>query len=168
MIRSRLALGASAVALLAATLTATPAFADATVKFSNKGTNDCLDAWDGKGRVISIECNEDAGKPEDGWQVWRISDIGRLTGIPGTYRIRNIRYPDKCLGGYNDSVTGVRLVTCDPNYRDPAQWWVIDGGRIRSYAVAKEMLYDEAGTLEVRLSRSYSPDINAQWNQYSW
>ncbi|MEV4372501.1 ricin-type beta-trefoil lectin domain protein [Nonomuraea sp. NPDC049637] len=137
------------------------------VRFVNAGTGDCLDANNGAD-VRSLACNREAGKPEDGWQLWHVEDISRATGVPGTFMIRNDheRYDRRCLTARGPRKQDALLTPCAPG--DSGQWWTFDGARILAYRYGKAALYDEAGTLHVRVARDARPGVNTRWCRRAW
>lgn len=156
-----------ALAMVPLASTITPAHAAGAVRFVDAGTGDCLDAYDGVD-VISLACNREAGKPEDGWQLWNVEDISRATGVPGTYLIRNDheKYDDRCLAARGTGSNGVVLAGCTPE--DSGQWWIVGNHTIKAYSFKKAGLYDEAGTLDVRIGNPVHPGVNARWCRRTW
>ncbi|WP_327092340.1 hypothetical protein OIE66_17340 [Nonomuraea sp. NBC_01738] len=162
----KLALTCAAVTLAMTGLLVSPAHADSGLfRIFNadldESTGDCLDS--STGDVISIECNDKAGKRESGWQLWRISFVDN---VPGLVMFENVKYPGRCLAGRGTGSNGVVLAGC--TVADSSQWWWRQSVNfpvsqsITSY-VGNYLLYDEVGTLDVRLAPSVNPYGRAQW-----
>ncbi|MCG5212846.1 RICIN domain-containing protein [Streptosporangium sp. KLBMP 9127] len=123
-----------------------------TVKFTNRGSNHCLDS-NKKGDVYSIACND------RNYQRWIIEPGLRS----GWYFIRN-----KKTGRYlEERGTGSNGVVTRPlSVKSVNQNWSIGDSRIRSATSLKPTLYDEKSTKDIRLTfGSVNPVQYGQWIQ---
>lgn len=158
------AIGVVVVALLSIGTTAVPASAAGyLVQFKNWKTGDCLDARDNGDDVYSIECNQDAGKEERGWQIWRIEPVPNHGGL---YYVHNVYWEAhgrgiaNCLFARRSGADGVELGNC----WDARTWWYIDGGRLRSMSRNGPMIYDAYDSLDITLTSDMEP--RSGWNQW--
>lgn len=142
------------------------ASADPIVRIFSRGTGDCIDA--GTGDVHTRACNKEAGKPEEGWQLWRIHSWAL-----DVYSLESVRFPGRCLAGRSEASNGVVLAGCSA--ADSSQLWFTTAYRfpevftsIKNY-FHKCDLYDEAGTLDLRMHCGpIDPVKNAQWTVRIW
>ncbi|MGW4407024.1 hypothetical protein ACWEJ6_23555 [Nonomuraea sp. NPDC004702] len=161
---------ASVLAVIGLTITglsSSPAHAaaDPIVRIINQGTGDCIDA--GTGNVHTRACNKEAGKPEEGWQLWRLHEWAL-----DVYSLESVRFPGRCLTGRDEGTDGVVLAGCST---DASQRWFAMGWRfpgafssIDNY-FSRCTLYDEAGTLDLRVHCGpINPVQNGYWTIKRW
>ncbi|MFI6816096.1 RICIN domain-containing protein [Nonomuraea sp. NPDC050328] len=161
--RSKAAIGA-AVLLAGLTFAITPPTSAASVsgphRFINYvGTGDCLDAgalYGDPNDVYSVRCNS-FSDPYLSHQQWFIV----TTATPGLYLIKHSA-TGKCLYMSGGGKNGVYLSSCSEKVVN--QRWKIENNHIRNAAYGY-LLYDEAGTTDIRGAANPNPYNNSYWKQ---